>query len=78
LITVQYVSTARRLAGWLHLPFFDWQTRPSWLFRLAQGLHVGLILFPLLVAAMFVAGATVYAVRFATARGHGRQADTRR
>jgi hypothetical protein len=28
--------------GVLHLPVFDWPTRPSWLFRLNQGLHVGL------------------------------------
>jgi DMSO/TMAO reductase YedYZ molybdopterin-dependent catalytic subunit len=28
--------------GWLRLPAFDWPTRPSWLFRLTQGLHVGL------------------------------------
>lgn len=28
--------------GWLKLPTFDWPTRPSWLYRLTQGLHVGL------------------------------------
>ncbi len=28
--------------GWLHLPVFDWPTRPAWLFRLNQGLHIGL------------------------------------
>ena len=28
--------------GLLHLPAFDWPTRPSWLYRLTQGLHVGL------------------------------------
>jgi len=28
--------------GWLRLPVFDWPTRPAWLFRLNQGLHVGL------------------------------------
>ena len=28
--------------GWLKLPSFDWPTRPSWLYRLNQGLHVGL------------------------------------
>src|SRR6202000_853634 len=28
--------------GWLKLPTFDWPTRPSWLYRLAQGVHVGL------------------------------------
>lgn len=28
--------------GWLHPPVFAWPTRPAWLFRLTQGLHVGL------------------------------------
>lgn len=28
--------------GGLALPTFDWPTRPSWLYRLTQGLHVGL------------------------------------
>ena len=28
--------------GWLRLPGFTWPTRPSWLYRLTQGLHVGL------------------------------------
>ncbi len=28
--------------GWLRLPAFTWPTRPSWLYRLTQGLHVGL------------------------------------
>jgi DMSO/TMAO reductase YedYZ molybdopterin-dependent catalytic subunit len=28
--------------GWLRLPLFAWPTRPSWLYRLTQGLHVGL------------------------------------
>jgi DMSO/TMAO reductase YedYZ molybdopterin-dependent catalytic subunit len=28
--------------GWLRLPLFTWPTRPSWLYRLTQGLHVGL------------------------------------
>ena len=28
--------------GWLKLPTFDWPTHPSWLYRLTQGLHVGL------------------------------------
>ena len=28
--------------GWLRLPGFAWPTRPSWLYRLTQGLHVGL------------------------------------
>ncbi|WP_077086739.1 molybdopterin-dependent oxidoreductase [Mycobacterium rhizamassiliense] len=28
--------------GWLRLPGFTWPTRPPWLYRLTQGLHVGL------------------------------------
>lgn len=28
--------------GLLKLPTFDWPTDPSWLYRLTQGLHVGL------------------------------------
>src|SRR5271163_3227307 len=28
--------------GWLKLPTFDWPSSPSWLYRLNQGLHVGL------------------------------------
>src|SRR5574340_754982 len=41
--------------GWLHLPVFDWPTRPSWLFRLTQGLHVGLglILAPVVLAKLW-------------------------
>ncbi len=41
--------------GWLHLPFFDWPTRPAWLFRLTQGLHVGLgiVLVPVILAKLW-------------------------
>ncbi|HEY0805139.1 MAG TPA: molybdopterin-dependent oxidoreductase [Pseudonocardiaceae bacterium] len=41
--------------GWLHLPFFDWPTRPSWLFRLTEGLHVGLglVLIPVVLAKLW-------------------------
>ena len=41
--------------GWLHLPFFNWPTRPSWLFRLTQGLHVGvgLIIIPVVFAKLW-------------------------
>jgi len=41
--------------GWLRLPFFDWPTRPSWLFQLTQGLHVGLglVLIPLVLAKLW-------------------------
>jgi DMSO/TMAO reductase YedYZ molybdopterin-dependent catalytic subunit len=41
--------------GWLHLPVFDWPTRPSWLFRLTEGLHVGLglVLIPVVLAKLW-------------------------
>ncbi|TNC24232.1 hypothetical protein FG385_19375 [Amycolatopsis alkalitolerans] len=41
--------------GWLHLPIFDWPARPSWLFRLTQGLHVGLglVLVPVVLAKLW-------------------------
>lgn len=41
--------------GWLHLPLFDWPTRPSWLFRLTQGLHVGLglVMIPVVAAKLW-------------------------
>ncbi|WP_235887486.1 molybdopterin-dependent oxidoreductase [Mycolicibacterium arabiense] len=41
--------------GWLHLPAFDWPARPSWLYRLNQGLHVGLglILIPWVLAKLW-------------------------
>ncbi|GHF50187.1 hypothetical protein GCM10017566_24120 [Amycolatopsis bartoniae] len=41
--------------GLLHLPVFDWPTRPAWLFRLTQGLHVGLglVLVPVVLAKLW-------------------------
>jgi DMSO/TMAO reductase YedYZ molybdopterin-dependent catalytic subunit len=41
--------------GLLHLPSFDWPTRPSWLYRLTQGLHVGLglVLVPVVLAKLW-------------------------
>ncbi|MBC2641565.1 MULTISPECIES: molybdopterin-dependent oxidoreductase [unclassified Rhodococcus (in: high G+C Gram-positive bacteria)] len=41
--------------GWLHLPYFAWPTRPSWLYRLTQGLHVGLglVLIPIVLAKLW-------------------------
>ncbi|CAN5664374.1 molybdopterin-dependent oxidoreductase [soil metagenome] len=41
--------------GFLKLPSFDWPTDPSWLYRLTQGLHVGLglILIPLVLAKLW-------------------------
>jgi DMSO/TMAO reductase YedYZ molybdopterin-dependent catalytic subunit len=41
--------------GPLHLPFFDWPTRPSWLYQLTQGVHVGLglVLVPIVLAKLW-------------------------
>ena len=41
--------------GFLHLPYFDWPTDPSWLYRLNQGLHVGLglVLIPVVLAKLW-------------------------
>lgn len=41
--------------GWLRLPYFDWPTSPSWLYRLNEGLHVGLglILIPVVLAKLW-------------------------
>jgi hypothetical protein len=38
--------------GWLKLPTSDWPTRPVWLYRLSQGIHVGLglVLIPVVLA----------------------------
>ena len=49
--------------GWLHLPVFDWPTRPSWLFRLNQGLHVGLglVLIPVVLAKLWSVAPKLFA-----------------
>lgn len=41
--------------GWLKLPTFDWPADPSWLYRLTQGLHVGLglVLIPVVLAKLW-------------------------
>ncbi|OBK44745.1 molybdopterin-dependent oxidoreductase [Mycobacterium kubicae] len=41
--------------GWLRLPPFAWPTRPSWLYRLTQGLHVGLglLIIPVVLAKLW-------------------------
>ncbi|MGI9155092.1 MAG: molybdopterin-dependent oxidoreductase [Marmoricola sp.] len=43
------------VVGWLHLPYFDWPTRPAWLYRASQGLHVGLglVLVPVVLAKLW-------------------------
>jgi DMSO/TMAO reductase YedYZ molybdopterin-dependent catalytic subunit len=51
----QYGQASPKGVGWLHLPGFDWPARPSWLFQLTQGLHVGLglILIPVVLAKLW-------------------------
>ncbi len=41
--------------GWLRLPDFGWPARPSWLYRLTQGLHVGLglLIIPVVLAKLW-------------------------
>ncbi len=41
--------------GWLRLPPFDWPVRPAWLYRLNQGVHVGLglVLIPVVLAKLW-------------------------
>jgi DMSO/TMAO reductase YedYZ molybdopterin-dependent catalytic subunit len=41
--------------GFLHLPYFNWPTRPTWLFQLTEGLHVtlGLVLVPVVLAKLW-------------------------
>ncbi len=41
--------------GGLRLPFFEWPTDPPWLFRLTEGLHVGLgiVLVPIVLAKLW-------------------------
>jgi DMSO/TMAO reductase YedYZ molybdopterin-dependent catalytic subunit len=41
--------------GWLRLPGFAWPTRPSWLYRMTQGLHVGLglVIIPVVLAKLW-------------------------
>jgi DMSO/TMAO reductase YedYZ molybdopterin-dependent catalytic subunit len=41
--------------GFLHLPYFLWPTRPVWLYRFTQGLHVtlGIALIPVVLAKLW-------------------------
>ncbi len=41
--------------GFLHLPYFNWPTRPAWLFQLTEGMHVGLglVLVPVVLAKLW-------------------------
>jgi DMSO/TMAO reductase YedYZ molybdopterin-dependent catalytic subunit len=51
----QFGQALPRDVGWLRLPPFDWPTRPSWLFRVTQGLHVtlGIMLIPVVLAKLW-------------------------
>lgn len=51
----QFDQAFPRDVGLLRLPIFDWPTRPSWLYRLNQGLHVGLglVVVPLVLAKLW-------------------------
>jgi DMSO/TMAO reductase YedYZ molybdopterin-dependent catalytic subunit len=51
----QFGQAAPGQVGWLHLPYFDWPTRPAWLYQLTQGLHVGLglVLVPVILAKLW-------------------------
>lgn len=59
---LSYVAYAPQLGqaipadvGWLRLPLFTWPTRPTWLYRLTQGLHVGLglVIIPVVLAKLW-------------------------
>lgn len=51
----QFAQAYPRDVGLLHLPGFDWPTSPSWLYRLSQGLHVGLglVIIPVVLAKLW-------------------------
>ncbi|MEC3978019.1 hypothetical protein [Amycolatopsis sp. H20-H5] len=51
----QFAHSIPTDVGWLRLPPFDWPTRPSWLFRLTEGLHVilRLVLIPVVLAKLW-------------------------
>jgi DMSO/TMAO reductase YedYZ molybdopterin-dependent catalytic subunit len=51
----QFGTAVPEHVGWLKLPTFDWPTHPVWLYRLNQGLHVGLglVLIPVVLAKLW-------------------------
>lgn len=51
----QFAQAIPADVGWLRLPLFTWPTRPSWLYRLTQGLHVGLglVIIPVVLAKLW-------------------------
>jgi DMSO/TMAO reductase YedYZ molybdopterin-dependent catalytic subunit len=53
--TPQFGQAIPADVGWLRLPSFTWPTRPSWLYRLTQGVHVGLglVIIPVVLAKLW-------------------------
>ncbi len=51
----QFHQASPHHVGWLHLPYFNWPTRPDWLFQFTEGLHVllGLVLVPVVLAKLW-------------------------
>jgi DMSO/TMAO reductase YedYZ molybdopterin-dependent catalytic subunit len=51
----QFGQAMPKDVGWLTLPNFDWPSRPSWIYRLTQGVHVGLglIIIPVVLAKLW-------------------------
>ncbi|PZG20047.1 hypothetical protein C1I95_10440 [Micromonospora craterilacus] len=51
----QFGQALPRDVGWLRPPPFEWPTRPDWLFRVSQGLHVilGIVLVPVVLAKLW-------------------------
>jgi DMSO/TMAO reductase YedYZ molybdopterin-dependent catalytic subunit len=51
----QFGQAMPRDVGWLKLPGFDWPSNPPWLYRLTQGVHVGLglIIIPVVLAKLW-------------------------
>ena len=51
----QFGQAYPRDVGLLRLPGFDWPTHPAWLYRLTQGLHVGLglVIIPVVLAKLW-------------------------
>ncbi|PZS19619.1 MAG: hypothetical protein DLM60_09885 [Pseudonocardiales bacterium] len=49
--------------GGLRLPTFDWPTHPSWLFRLTEGLHIGLglVIIPVVLAKLWSVAPKLFA-----------------
>ncbi|MBA2473829.1 MAG: molybdopterin-dependent oxidoreductase [Pseudonocardiales bacterium] len=49
--------------GGLRLPLFDWPTHPSWLFRLTEGLHIGLglVIIPIVLAKLWSVAPKLFA-----------------